>query len=323
MLPEALDLLACPRCGRPLSRDLRCACSATPYAQRGGVPNLRLAADSRTEAVREFYARAPFPGYPARDSYPALRSRAGRSTFARLLDSAIPGDALVAELGCGTGQMSLFLATGDRVVVGADLTRPSLLLAEAARRRFGVERALFVEMDLRAPGLKRDAFDVVLASGVLHHTPNPRAAFASMAKLARPGGFVVLGLYNAMARVLHRVRRGISRLTGFRWIPFDPVLRDRDADPDRRHAWVRDQYLHVEEHRHTVGEVRRWFRANGIRWMRCYPDTLLGQEPLRDAQLFTPAGDDWAVEDAIAQLLWMRTLAAEGGLFVAVGRREA
>ena len=58
-----------------------------------GIPNLRLPGDSRTEAVRRFYERAPFPGYPPRDSLQALRARAERSAFARLLDRAIPGDA--------------------------------------------------------------------------------------------------------------------------------------------------------------------------------------------------------------------------------------
>jgi 2-polyprenyl-3-methyl-5-hydroxy-6-metoxy-1,4-benzoquinol methylase len=219
--------------------------------------------------------------------------------------------------------MSLFLATADRVVVGADLTRASLLLAESARRRFAVERAAFVETDLRSPGLRAGAFDVVLALGVLHHTPDPRASFASVARLARPGGVVVVGLYSSVARLFHRFRRGLARLTRFRWIPFDAVLRDRSAEPERREAWLRDQYLHVEEHRHTLGEVRRWFSEDGVRWLRSYPDALLGQEPLRDAQLFEPAADAWALEDAIVQIAWMWTLASEGGLFVAIGRREA
>ena len=290
------------------------------YADEDGVPQLRLAADARTEAVRSFYEAAPFPGYPPRDSYSWLRARAARSDLARLLDQAIPGDARVLELGCGTGQMSLFLATADRLVGGADLTRASLSLAESARRRYGIDSALFVETDLRAPGLRRGAFDVVYSSGVLHHTPDPRASFASLARLARPGGFVVVGLYNAVARFPHRLRRGIARLTGMRFVPFDPILRDRRSEPARRDAWLRDQYLHVEEHRHTLGEVQDWFRENGVEYLRAYPDTLLASDPLRGDDLFRPAADDWPLENALAQLGWARTLAHEGGLFVAVGR---
>ena len=323
MLPEALELLACPRCAGPLEPPLRCASCGAEHAMIGGVPDLRLTADPRTEAVRAFYTRAPFPGYPPRDSFSWLRARAERSELARLLDQAIPGDARVLELGCGTGQMSLFLATADRLVVGADLARASLDLAEAARRRFGVDRAVFVETDLRAPGLRRGAFDVVYSSGVLHHTPDPPASFAAMARLARPGGIVVLGLYNAYARLPHRLRRGVARLTGFRWIPFDPVLRSRRSEPARREAWLRDQYRHVEEHRHTLREVQGWFRENGVEYLRAYPDTLLAADPLRGGELFQAAEDDWGFENVLAQLSWARKLAHEGGLFVVVGRAVA
>jgi len=104
----------------------------------------------------------------------------------------------VLELGCGTGQLSLFLASADRRVVGADLTRPSLELAQAAAERYGVPNVQFVETDLRTPGLRRGAFDVVICSGVLHHTPDPRAAFAAVARLARPGGVLAIGLIGAL-----------------------------------------------------------------------------------------------------------------------------
>jgi len=322
MLPQALALLACPRCRRAFSTGLGCGRCGNEYAAPEGIPDLRLASDPRTEAVRAFYAEAPFPGYPPRDSQASLRARAERSELARLLDGSIAGDARILELGCGTGQMSLFLATADRIVVGADLSRPSLRLAEAARVRFGIERAAFVETDLRAPGLRESSFDVVVANGVLHHTPDPRASFAAMARLARPGGTVVVGLYNAFARIPHRVRRGIARLSGFRLVPFDPVLRARRDEPARRVAWLKDQYQHVEEHRHTVGEVRRWFRDNGVEWLRAVPGTLLGTDPPGAGDLFEPAGDDWVIEDALAQISWARRLAHEGGLFVAVGRME-
>ena len=96
-----------------------------------GVPNLRLPSDGVTETVRRFYESAPFPGYPPRESLQSLRARAERNAFARLLDRAIAGNARIADVGCGTGQMCLYLASADRMVVGADLTRASL----AARRR--------------------------------------------------------------------------------------------------------------------------------------------------------------------------------------------
>jgi SAM-dependent methyltransferase len=326
--PAIAGLLACPACHgaltegtAPLEPHLRCAACGADYPVRQGIPDLRVPSDATTETVRAFYTAAPFPGYPPRDSLESLRARAGRSEFARLLDRAIPGDARVVEIGCGTGQMSLFLATADRVVVGADLTRASLELGAAAAARFGLENVRFVETDLRRPGLREGAFDVVYCSGVLHHTPDPGASFAALARLARPGGIVVLGLYNAWARVPHRARRLLGRLTGYRSIPFDPVLRDRAAEPARREAWLRDQYMHPEEHRHTTREVQRWFRDAGVDYLRTYPDSLFAAEPLADDALFLPAEDDWGFENWIAQLAWMKTLAHEGGLWVTIGRK--
>ena len=311
-------LLACPACGGALAAGWSCSSCGAGYEAPDGIPCLRLPSDPRVDVVRRFYEEAPFPGYPPRDSLAWLRARAERSAFARLLDEAIPGDARVLELGCGTGQMSLYLARGDRLVVGVDLARASLRLAAAAARRFGLDRVRFVETDLHRPGLRAGAFDVVYASGVLHHTPDPRASFARIAPLARPGGIVVVGLYSAFARIPLRLRRLVARLSSYRLIPLDPVLRDRQSEPARREAWLRDQYQHPEEHRHTLAEVQGWFDENGIEYLRAYPSALLGGGP---QELFATADDNWRPEAWLAQIGWMRTLGGEGGLFVTVGRR--
>jgi len=312
-------LLACPACRGDLSAEWTCLGCGIRFDAPDGIPNLRLDGDTRTETVRAFYEAAPFPGYPARDSLSTFRARAGRSRFAQLLDRAIPGDARIAEIGCGTGQMSLFLASADRLIVAADLSRASLRLGAAAARRFGLTGVQFVETDLHQSALRPDAFDVVYTSGVLHHTPDPRAAFAAVARLARPGGIVIAGVYNAVARVPVRLRRTVARAVGFRMVPFDPVLRERRGEPARRDAWLRDQYRHPEEHSHSVAEVRRWFAGNGVDYIRSFPSTVLDDDP---ADLFVPAADDWRLESWIVQLGWMWTLSREGGLFVTIGRRR-
>jgi SAM-dependent methyltransferase len=297
MNPEKLDafreLLACPSCAGALSKEWACRACGARFDAPDGIPNLRLACDERTDTVRRFYQHAPFPGYPPRDTLYALRARAERNAFAQLLDRAIAGDA--------------------------DLTRASLLVGAAAARRFALDRVQFVETDLHRPGLKSCAFDVVYSSGVLHHTPNPRRSFARLAKLARGGGIIVVGVYNAFARLPSRARKLVARLSGFRLIPFDPVLRARRSEPARREAWLRDQYRHPEEHCHTIGEVQRWFAENDVEYLRAYPSAVLGDEP---EHLFSAAADNWSVENWLAQLGWMRTLGREGGLFFSIGRRR-
>ncbi|MDB5671535.1 MAG: ubiquinone/menaquinone biosynthesis methylase [Alphaproteobacteria bacterium] len=316
---DCAALLACPACGARLGEALLCADCGRLWPAPAGIARLRLDIGARSEIVRQFYDSTPFPNYPPNDSLAWLRARAGRSAFARLLDASTAGDARIAEIGCGTGQTSLYLARADRIVVGLDLSRSALALAVSAARRYGIDRVRFVEADLSRLPLAEGAFDLVYCSGVLHHTPDPRAAFAGIVGAVRPGGHVVLGLYNLYARLPLRLRRAIARLTGMRWVPFDPVLRDRKAEPARREAWLRDQYLHPEEHSHSVAEVRRWFAENGLEFVSTYPPALLGGEEPGD--LFAPAEDHWPPEQWLAQLGWMRSLGHEGGLFVAVARK--
>ena len=312
------ELVACPACGGTLSVEWSCTGCATRFEAADGVPNLRLPSDDATERVRRFYEQAPFPGYSPRESLQSLRARAAGNGFARLLDRAIPGDARIVDVGCGTGQMCLYLASADRLVVGADLTRASLALGAAAAARFGLERVQFIETDLRQPGLRRGTFDVVYSSGVVHHTRDPRGSVGKLLELARPGGVIVLGVYNAIARIPTRLRRVAARLSGYRVVPFDPILRDRSHDPERREAWIRDQYQHPEEHRHTVAEVQHWFAEHGVEYLRTYPSAVFDDTP---DDLFTPAADNWGFEAWLAQIAWMRTLGREGGLFFTIGRK--
>jgi SAM-dependent methyltransferase len=314
------DLLACPVCGGGLTPAFDCTGCGAHYSAHEGIPDFRLDLDTVSDSVRRFYEVAPFPGYPPHDSLTALRSRALRSAFITQLDREIPLDARIVEIGCGTGQTSLFLARGQRVVIGVDMADASLRCAAAARRRFGVDQAIFIASDLHRPALRPGAFDIVLCSGVLHHTAVPRAAFRSVARLLGPGGILVLGLYNSIARLPLRLRRLIARASGFRVIPFDPVLRERRYEPERRAAWIRDQYQHPKEHRHTLHEVQQWLVENGLEYLRAYPSAVLGDD---ESRLFTPAADNWRAEGWLAQIGWMAKLGHEGGLFIVIGRRPA
>ncbi len=153
--------------------------------------------------------------------------------------------------------------------------------------------------------------------------PDPRDSFARIAQLARPGGAIVLGVYNAFARIPLRFRRAIARLSGFRVIPFDPVLRERQHESARREAWLRDQYHHPEEHRHTLAEVQAWFKENEVTYVRAYPSAVLGDEP---KELFASAVDNWRLEGWLAQLAGLRRWAVKVGSFlrsaVVAERRE-
>ena len=45
-------------------------------------------------------------------------------------------------------------------------------------------------------------FDVVLCNGVLHHTSDPYGGYRGIARLVKPGGLIVVGLYIQILNVV-------------------------------------------------------------------------------------------------------------------------
>ncbi len=80
-----------------------------------------------TDTVKAFYEETPFPNYDDLDSRESLQQKARIGVFARLLDEQLPPEVIVLEVGCGTGQLTNFLAINwRRRVIGADLCMNSL-----------------------------------------------------------------------------------------------------------------------------------------------------------------------------------------------------
>jgi len=179
-----------------------------------------------TEAVKSFYEETPFPNYDDHDSVRSLIEKSRRGVYARLLNEAIGANTTVLEAGCGTGQLSNFLGITCRRVVGTDLCMNSLRLGETFRREHHLSRVRFVQMNLFRPCFKPAQFDVVLCNGVLHHTSDPYGGFRALVPLVRPGGHIVIGLYNRFGRAATNARRAIFRLTGNRARWLDPYLRE-------------------------------------------------------------------------------------------------
>lgn len=121
-----------------------------------------------------------------------LRDPGVRLAWTALLTRFLPAPpAAIADLGCGTGSLSVLLAGAGHDVHGLDLSGPMLDEAGRKAERSGVA-VTWQQGDAARPPLTAGAFDVVLARHVLWALPDPSAALASWVDLLRPGGRLVL-----------------------------------------------------------------------------------------------------------------------------------
>ena len=312
----AREAFTCTRCAR-----------AFPVAD--GIPQLfwpheAFESDADvTEMVKAFYEETPFPNYDDHDSVRSLIDKARLGLYARALDETIPYNASVLEVGCGTGQLTNFLGVSCRRVIGSDMCMNSLRLGEGFRRAHGLARVRFVQMNLFRPVLKPAQFDVVLCNGVLHHTADPYGGFRGLVPLVKPGGHVVIGLYNRYGRLFTDARRQLFRLTGGRAQWIDPILRRENLSKGKRKAWFADQYRHPHESKHTIDEVLGWFDEQGLEFVRGVPAVTPDPDPLVGTDLFRKSPRGSGLEHLVAQAQTIVSGYREGGFFLMIGRKPA
>ncbi|HSS20922.1 MAG TPA: methyltransferase domain-containing protein [Pyrinomonadaceae bacterium] len=103
-------------------------------------------------------------------------------------------DKVVLEGGCGKGRHTqLAAAWGAREVIGVDLSAAVETAFGATRN---IENAHVVQADIYHLPLAQ-TFDYAFSIGVLHHLPDPRGGFLSLASRVKPGGHLSAWVYGA------------------------------------------------------------------------------------------------------------------------------
>jgi SAM-dependent methyltransferase len=328
---EKRDVFACPACGATLrwtNEKVTCESCSRSFPVQEDIPRFfhpHDPGDERdvTEIVKAFYETNPFPNYDDLDSRESLAVKARRGIFARLLDEQIPCDSLVLEVGCGTGQLTNFLGMAwSRRVFGSDLCLNSLRLAERFRNRYTIENAGFLQMNLFRPAFRPASFDLVVSNGVLHHTGDPSGAFDSITRLVKPGGHIIIGLYNKIGRLTTDLRRHIFNACGNRWSALlDGHMRNRTYNEARKQAWFMDQYKHPRESKHSYDEVIDWFESQGFDFLFSIPK--IGPAPFADdEQLFAPHSKGSHTSRVLTQLDMLLRGGVDGALFIMIGRKR-
>jgi SAM-dependent methyltransferase len=131
----------------------------------------------------------------------SLRDRVTRGTVVRRLDfvkeaAARERPESVLDVGCGSGRFAIDLALGGSKVIGLDFAPDMLRLAREQAEKAGVaEKCTFLDLDFMT-WEPPQAFDLVLAIGVLDYIDDAEPFVARLAGVAQ--GSVIISFPRAL-----------------------------------------------------------------------------------------------------------------------------
>jgi SAM-dependent methyltransferase len=327
MFPDKiLDCLEVPESiGLPLEQQgnqLFIPATGKSYPFIDGIPSLFIPTDGEgkdiTGRVKSFYEENPFPSYEGLEEFGELVNKGSKNPFSSQLLDAIGYNKTILECGCGTGQLSHFLQLNNNSVLGIDMSLSSLGLAVEHKKRNELARSSFAQMNIFNLAIKDNSFDVVISHGVLHHTFDARRAFSQIVKKAKPGGIIMVGLYNHYARVPTYLR---SKLVGTFGPNIDYVVRNKIHDKEKANIWINDQYYNPHETWHSIDDVLGWFAENEVEYLNASP-AILGTDGETAETMFSKTSQGTPYQRVVTQLSWLGTIAREGALFDVIGRRK-
>jgi len=131
------------------------------------------------------------------DGYELQMGRWSRRLAPLFVDFArISKGRRVLDVGCGTGNLSLFLAQQDAELVEVHGIDVSAAYVEYARRRSDDARLTFQIGDARALPYSAEYFDHALAMLALQFVPRPELAAREMRRVTRRGGTVAAATWD-------------------------------------------------------------------------------------------------------------------------------
>jgi len=269
--PEAIDDVVTQQVREPVAE----------RTLRASIPRLTAIDDDVSLRVQQQYEENPYPRWMH------VAGNVETQSIDEYLRTMIPGadfvalgerprlDVLVA--GCGTGAHPIELARkiANADVLAIDLSLSSLAYAKRKTPDALASRLSYGQADILKLGTLGRSFDVIDASGVLHHMADPTQGLCRLLPLLRSGGLMHLGLYSKVARRDVTAARNFIAQKDYCPTP-DGIRRARQdilASDLRGVARAadffsmsecRDLLFHVQEHQLTIPEIKALLAENGL-----------------------------------------------------------
>jgi SAM-dependent methyltransferase len=263
------------------------------------APHNQELKDSRTQGAIVDQSRTKSAYGHQWNRFRIIRTEEDRVTFqnrTRLAPESLDGK-IILDAGCGMGRyLRIAGESSAKLIVGVDLSRAVVAAHELTR---DLPHVSVIRGDLLRLPFAPGTFDQIYSLGVIDHTPDPGAAFRSLARLLKPGGRIAIWVYpreraivewmmNAQRAISTRMPLGVleplcriaapigglkRRLMGSRrWIiqrlgvavHLATIGVSMHPDPEVRVCDTLDWYAPKYLTRHTAEEVAGWFAEAGL-----------------------------------------------------------
>jgi len=250
---------------------------------------------NRSEEVRDFYERMPYPAPLAnlddhRDLYRNPDRR--RAEFHLIWPAKQPlesQESLVA--GCGTSQAAKYaLREPDARITAIDVSETSLRHTGDLQRKYDLKNLELRKLPIESVSAMGRSFDLVVCTGVLHHLPDPNRGLCALREVLRPDGAMRLMVYARYGRAGIYMMQEYCRLLDIGTsepdlqslgatlgaLPKDHPISDvvRRSNDFRRPEAMADALLHPQDRAYTVPELYAWLDRCGMsfaRWIEQAP----------------------------------------------------
>jgi SAM-dependent methyltransferase len=252
---------------------------------RNSIPRLTEIANEVSLLVQQQYEENPYPRWVYAAAAPApvdlddyLRRQFPASAV-RPLGNKSTLEILLA--GCGTGRHAIEVAQKYRAaqVLAVDLSLASLCYAKRKTPPALANKIEYAQADILNLATIGRTFDLIEASGVLHHLSDPLAGWRSLLALLRPGGVMHLGLYSEIARRPVVAARGFVADRGYRPTADDLQRCRQDLMNSSlgnelgkladfySSSELRDLLFHVQESRLTIPQIKSFLIEQDLKFI--------------------------------------------------------
>lgn len=206
--------------------------------------------------------------------------------------------------GCGTSLAPILAFKNPRSrVVGVDISQASLKHSKALKKKHGLKNLELKHLDLNDVESLNEKFDYIVATGVLHHLPDPVSGAQCLRKVLAPQGAMNIMMYGQALRIGVYMMQRVFQELDFTQSEADVRLAQRtiQAAP-QKHAVRRyveavneldylgavvDTFLHPQDRAYYVDEIYDFAEQAGLEFQEwldpsqyCARGVLSPQHPL-------------------------------------------